>query len=75
MKQRVVQYIFQQLQRSRKREFNADHIVYDKMIKRIVKSIKTLSNNSISTSIESSFVLSVLINQSTFKSLFTLLFN
>lgn len=30
MKQRVVLYIFQQIQRSRKREFNADHIIYDK---------------------------------------------
>lgn len=30
VKQRFVLYIFQQLQRSRKREFNADHIIYDK---------------------------------------------
>lgn len=30
MKQRVVLYIFQQIQRSRKREFNADHIIYYK---------------------------------------------
>lgn len=30
MKQRVILYIFQQIQRSRKREFNADHINYDK---------------------------------------------